>query len=873
MATTVSYGSISIVDLSDVGEFSIYPKCNLPLSVIYNPDQSGSMAFTPNWSDTNLIVSPSIWYAGNQLSESSTGLQLTWSKQIGVGSVRPLDADGEVISDGTLIVNGETIPKGTLVVNQNKFSNVDTTPMITYIVTATYLEPTSQQTLTSQGEITFSLVKQASTSKTIVINGDSIFKYDENGQIEGANTITLTARYTNVRIGGWEYLNGNTWTKYPNSGAGTTLTVNATDNVFSNNKVIIRLVAASPNTDIYDTHVITKLFDGRAGSGTTTAILTNDSQMIPFVKNESGVEEGVYTSAKCQIIIYRGGDGDVTSEYTITQEYDNIQADASATTQANDTVQITRLTGDTGSVRFTATKTTDGNTAVPIVKTFNVIKAPKGMDGETPTIYSLKADAYVLSKLKTNVFNPDKITFSCYKQVGNDETPYAGMLRIYENVTVDEITDAVTPKHESVQGETSYTYTPSASATSIVCMMYRNGSFNDLLDTQTIAVAMQGEPGAPGEPGQDGEGAINIILNNYHESFTVNDSGILESIHVVTINFYGCVGINRVPTRVVNPQNLRFFGYSYNNETYTNATTTQDGTISFTIPANADLSTYEKNKNGNITLTFDLNYNDPDKLRTMTYDFSWGIVKSGRNGIDGVNAVFVQLGTPKGNIIENGSSIVEIHATVVDGGTDVTNLSTFEWSEFEDGEYKVISDQTSSVLTVTPEMVDSYSSFKCAATYNQKSYTQYMTVLDKHDPVQTSVLSSIGDKLLNGNGIGALYVKLSRNGTELDPIKSERFVETLPVTGNKTGDYIYLLNKTNKTVTLYQYTSSWDVVPENYTGMYEWFYRNKDGAIIRDGDSDGSGGRIRTPATTGKVVYVDGDLVDKKLIADVKVTI
>ena len=37
--TTVAYGSISIVDVTDVGQLSVYPKSNLPLSVIYNPDQ------------------------------------------------------------------------------------------------------------------------------------------------------------------------------------------------------------------------------------------------------------------------------------------------------------------------------------------------------------------------------------------------------------------------------------------------------------------------------------------------------------------------------------------------------------------------------------------------------------------------------------------------------------------------------------------------------------------------------------------------------------------------------------------------------------------------------------------------------------------
>ena len=57
--TTVAYGSISIIDVQDIAELSVYPKSNLPLSVIYNPDQN---SFTPNWGTSNLYLVPSIWY-------------------------------------------------------------------------------------------------------------------------------------------------------------------------------------------------------------------------------------------------------------------------------------------------------------------------------------------------------------------------------------------------------------------------------------------------------------------------------------------------------------------------------------------------------------------------------------------------------------------------------------------------------------------------------------------------------------------------------------------------------------------------------------------------------------------------------------------
>ena len=47
MATT-SYGSITIVDITDVGEFSVYPQANKAQTQIYDPDTNGDSAYTPN---------------------------------------------------------------------------------------------------------------------------------------------------------------------------------------------------------------------------------------------------------------------------------------------------------------------------------------------------------------------------------------------------------------------------------------------------------------------------------------------------------------------------------------------------------------------------------------------------------------------------------------------------------------------------------------------------------------------------------------------------------------------------------------------------------------------------------------------------------
>lgn len=846
--TTVSYGSITLTDITDVGELSIYPKSNLPQSVIYSPDQN---SFTPNWGSNNLILSPSIWYGGEQLSTSDNNVTVTWSRREGIGAITALTT-GETVSDGTMVVGGETIPKGTLVINQNKFTENST--MITYIVAVSYQEPTISQALTAQGEITFTMTKQASSVKSATITGESVFKYNGDGTIKGASTITLNGRVTGsgVNISAWQYQQSNgSWATYPNSETSPTLTVNESHSVFTNDKCVIKLVTT--NNDIYDYHTITKLRDGAAGTDTISAVLTNEDQMIPV--SSSGTAD--YSDATSRIIIYESGE-DVTSQWSINVSYDtnNLTVNTSTTTVANDTVAITNMVGSTGTINFTATK----NGHDPILKQFSVIKIESGADGQSPIIYSLEPSTLALNKTigNTPTFTPTSVRFYSYQTQNQTKSIYKGRFKIYENILAKDITPSTEAKYTSSSDENDgyrdYTPVTGKNCTSIVCILFESGGTSKQLDIQTIAVTTDGQTGGKGDKGDDGTDALNIIVGNSYDGIPVDGDGKVTSTYTILIPFAGYQGTAKVATTVVNPPTL--FGIT---PTVTNATTSADGSIQYVITAGTTIT----NDNGVITFTF--RFTEANK--TVTYDYSWGKARQGKDGTNGINAAILQLGTPNGgNIIENGTGTVKIVAALIDGATDVTNSATYIWKKFENGSYNTISGQASKELIVTNSMVNGYASFQCIAHYNNEDYTQYMSVLDKQDPIQITVLSSVGDKLINGNGVGAVYALVYRKGVEIDPIKSERFVDTLPSSNNKNGDYCYLLDSTAKTVTLYKYTTKWNAATDTYTGTYNWFYRDKNGNSTTTG----------TPSAGGvgaKVIYVDGDLVDKKLTIDVKVTI
>ena len=131
------------------------------------------------------------------------------------------------------------------------------------------------------------------------------------------------------------------------------------------------------------------------------------------------------------------------------------------------------------------------------------------------------------------------------------------------------------------------------------------------------------------------------------------------------------------------------------------------------------------------------------------------------------------------------------------------------------------------------------------------------------DTLQISVHSTIGDTLVGGQGRGALFVKCMSGGDDVDYIPlNVQSGDTLPAGQN--GDYFILLSGTgtNGTAILKKNVNgTWTTVTPRCT--YTWTYRDKNGNVATTG----------IPATSGQCVYIDGDLVDKKLTADVAVVL
>ena len=881
MATTISYGSITIVDITDIGEFSVYPKCNLPTTVIYSPDNN---TYTPNWQSSNLVITPVVYYAGEQQSSNITW---TWERQEGTTGTRTTVVSGS---------NGETInANGSLTVSVNKFPQNANYSQLTYFVTATYPNSVSQlgKDLVAEGQITFSKVEQGTSAKVARITGGNIIKYAGDGTIispidaNQKSYITLTGNVTQCSITGWKYKDGNNWSTYPTKtsanpatypegATGAILNVYEDDDTFSGDRVTIKL--ETNDNDTYDEFTIYKLRDGSAGTSTLTAILTNEDQMIPAGSNGAPINIA-QSGATSQIKILRGG-ADVTASenWTITTSSDTgITFTRSATSQTNDTVTVTGMNNNlaAGNIYFSATNGTD-----TLNKTFSLVKVKAGADASSFTIYNLNIDALALNLDISNNFTPASFTANAEKTVVTTSSAttsaFAGKFRITESYN-NGSADAVT--YTTSNTESSKIYTPSAATVSQIKVELLDTAGSNVLDTQTVVITSDGATGQQGPQGTAGKDAISILMGNEAEVFACTNNNYPISEITVTIPFGAYKGTNRVAATVNRPQLLSISPEN----TSTDATASSDGQLIYKIPTSKLIS----EASGLLNLTFTC------EGQTFNKVFSWTRSSAAKNGVDGTTML---LFTPDGTLFDNGEGTLTVEGYLQSGATDVTSSATWRWFQWlpnsanppvydyrelpttagteQNPNYAYYSGKT---LTVLPKAVDGYGSFKVTAVYGGKTYTQYISLTDKTDPIQVSVHSTLGTQIVNGQGAGAIYARVTRNGEEIDPIgDTEITVGTGDPSGGNNGDHYIKINESNKTAVLYYKDSgTWKVQPIEAT--YEWTFRKADNTPINDSATlsarFGSSYNSTTGKVIGKCIYIDKTTVVNKLTADVMVTV
>lgn len=876
MATAKAFGSITIIDVTDIGEFSVYPMSNLPLSVLYSPDEN---TYEPSWTTSNLILTPVVYYAGEALTLGKSGLSVTWQKMEGIASA-------------TMGENEVTSGTGVLTVNKNQFT--ENSSIITYIATATYIEPISGNTLTAQGQISFSLVKMASEAKNVVVNGNNVFKYNSSGVCDIAST-TLDVKVTdNLEMKDWEYSNndGTTWTSLNN--ATSSLIIAEGSTIFANDRVLIRAIAKNKrdaNDLYYDYITVVKLRDGTAAGN--SLVLSNESQQIPCGSDGSPTDTA-FNLANTGISVYKSG-GEVTSEYTITATPNGVLgAWTNSTTQkptgtatanqAKGSYKYFWVTGwsssntsDVAEVTFTATKGSE-----VLTKKMSLIKIKTGADGKSPTVYSLDLSDLVVNKsytysstpdsngnysVATTTYAPTSIVATITQTTGNTTTPFTGYVKVYAD---GNASNAISGNANS---EGKYTVTGIGTNSKLVPNSYLtfelysgSGSGDKLLDTQNVIVTSDGLKGAQGDQGNAGASAINLVLGNYSDTIPVTTAYKPTSATTLTIPFAVYEGTTMIDASISSNDAKITFNNTTITPTVVASTSSSYGTLTYNLTTSNTIGSSSV-KSGSKSLTFSYE-TASGHTGEVTGTYSWALSVAPTNG---TSPVFLQVYTPKGYVFTNGDGTLDITAQLFNGNTTPSSGITYQWAKYtkqDNGtwDYVNISGATSATLSVNGSTVDSYASYRCTATYSSKSYVGYASLIDKTDPVQVSILSTVGTQIVNGQGVGAIYAVVTRNGQVVDDLKSTDFVLEKPYSMT-TNKLYYFIDSSTKSVKLMKATSTtaWsDVTSSNtYAGTYTWSYRDANNNALKTG----------TPATDGKVVYIDASLINKKIIIDVEVGI
>lgn len=843
MSIAKAYGSITIVDISDLGTLSVYPESNSPTSIVYNPDRD---KYDPEWTDDNpLQLNPVIYYGGQELvyPGSKNEISVKWFFKKGVNSS---------YTEITRVTSSTTVPYlsgAILKVPTSPFVKSDINDTnITYKCSVSYVEPNSEQTLTAEGQISFNLINQPASTKFCTITGESVFKYDSTKSLTGATSIELSARVVGCSVEKWQYKSGDGWLDIAGQ-TGTTLTVLPTDPYFDNNVANFKVVTNLE--EVYDVHSITKLYDGAAGGEAFLATLSNEDSYVAcdyYGNPVEGAFENIYTG----YTVYFGDLDITTSSSLIVSATPQTGVTGYWTTKDDVKVyQINTLTASTGIVDFNFSyeyEVVENGETVKKKKTASrtmyLTKLRAGQDGVTPKIYRIHCPT-AIKKDKDGNYN--SITITAEEISGTTVAAYTGRYKILNGAT---------ELYSEQKDQTSFTYTPTKGlvATALTVQLYATGGFTQLLDTQTITVVSDGTDGQPGEAGAAG---ISFIFANSSEQIPCTSEGITVAARTITIPFAAYQGINRLAcTAVINTSLPDGISINVNKA----ATTTADGEIQLLIGANKTLGGSDS---GVIKVTLTAG------TVSAPYSFSWSKNKKGANGANGASAVLLRVYSPTGNVINNGENSVTLSYSLLEGAADKTSSSNKRWYKFNSSSnsyIEITSDNTQgghtisgNNLTVPAGAVESYASYRIDVTYpttNGKTYTDYIVVLDKTDPIQVEIFSTLGDKITNGVGKGCIYARVYRNGKELDEIHNLTFSETNEKPSSSSINDVFVhIDSAKQEVNVWRRTATgWEVADFTdcvYTWKFADYYGN---AINFNGAS----------TQTTKFIYVDGSLIDRK---------
>jgi hypothetical protein len=239
----------------------------------------------------------------------------------------------------------------------------------------------------------------------------------------------------------------------------------------------------------------------------------------------------------------------------------------------------------------------------------------------------------------------------------------------------------------------------------------------------------------------------------------------------------------------------------------------------------------------------------------------------------------VELTLQANSTIFNGSvTTITITPIVTKNGTSYTpTTAELTWSYILNGTMTTVTSTSTSAdiyrvdasspashqLVVKPNAVNGGTSIQCRLITSNQTIYAYLPLEDKTDEFRCELYSTVGDKLTNGQGSGFVECLLYRNGYEIDKITTDPTVTSARVPSGQTSPHAATISIATE--------MGANPKPSNISDIsaitYAWTYQTVDGSGNLTPLSDS------TYNATGKAIYIDGSMVDKKIMINCEVTV
>lgn len=697
---------------------------------------------------------------------------------------------------------------------------------------------------------------------------------------------------------------------------------------------IYALMEAAPGTDTYSSYLSN---DGE------TVIDYEGSPLLDNAKTQLFISQGGVDDMENWHITVTDSITDATPTqtsfaYTLSNSKDTGSSTTNLDKYGPDRVIVTLMDVPAAMITFTAQHGVyNNNTFIADIDNPNVTDKVADIretfslsKSEAIVSHSLRLDAINAVKDVNGQYTPSVITVDAITRMGGGTEPYhtAGVIRatVYytDNTTVSYSNTANNPLTLNLN---TIGTTKAINYIETTLDGTAAQSYDDASDKQKITISLNGI---------DGESAWQFDLINSFDSINTKYNYTVittETYEIPFKAFYGIIeqdiyhpsssGANTYPRVAASlPQGSSII-LKYYNDNDVEVTTGNNIVTKAKIFVTANSTNI--GAEGIINFNFDIDGN-----HSITKQYSYKAIPKA------TDAISLSILAQPSNVFENQSGINIAEAIIRSGIIDITDqtgvgepVRGLTWYIFDNdnGTWKTIVNSDSSItaadyydpgirvgywnnsnppqftpglngaattklLKVEGSAVNGYAAFRLDATVEvngvQQIYSEYINFIDKTDPLQVSLHSTLGEQLVNSQGIGVIYARIIRNNEYIDELPPDDQLgigNVAPEGSDNTGPYENKLGycvyrSDNGYLVDYYYRNSisgnW-IKRNNPTAQYYWFFRDKNNEPINVVDTNVAI-NLRTLHhsdiyTNQQFVYLSGNVVANKLIADVRVEV